>query len=60
MTGTLQNSNAERFFLTRMGLEFQPIFNIKNSLCQMPSSFCQSTKQMLIGIKFWNEIRNFN
>jgi len=44
MTGILQNTNAQIFFLTRSGLEFQPILGLKNSLCQMASSFCQSNK----------------
>ena len=33
MTGILQNTNAERFFLTRYRLEFQPISALKKTLC---------------------------
>ena len=58
MTGILQNTNAQIFFLTRSGLEFQPILGLKNSLCQMASSFCQSNKKMLVYIKFGNKIRD--
>lgn len=60
MTGTLQNPNAERFFLTRYRPEFHAIFGIKNSLCQTASSFCQSIKQMLTCRKSGSEIRDFN
>jgi len=35
MTGILQNTNAERFFLTRYRLEFQPISALKKTLCQL-------------------------
>jgi len=39
MTGILQNTNAERFFLTRYRLEFQPISAMKKTLCQFSHAF---------------------
>jgi hypothetical protein len=59
MTGILQNTNEERFFLTRYGLGFQPVFAIKNNLCRATSCFCQSPKQMLTCAKFKAQLSIF-
>jgi len=39
MTGTLQNTNEGRFFLTRYRPEFQPIFDLKKTWRQFSHAF---------------------